>query len=99
MGGSIGCLERNVLETKDSIRTLIKSDIHMCSTPDTLMINGAHQNTRQTLMKTIGRDPDREDGWMDMDVSKISDLQVPIDFKFNLEWKNIECPESNEWRV
>jgi hypothetical protein len=50
-------------------------------------------------MKTIGRDPDREDGWMDMDVSKISDLQVPIDFKFNLEWKNIECPESNEWRV
>jgi hypothetical protein len=44
-------------------------------------------------MKTIGRGPNREDGWMDgwmdMNVSKISDLQVPIHFKFNLEWRKI----------
>jgi hypothetical protein len=64
LGGSIRCLERNFLETKDSIRTLIKSDIHTCSMPDTLMIHGAHRNTHQTLMKTIGRGPNREDGWI-----------------------------------
>lgn len=66
--------------------------------PDTLMIHGAHRNTHQTPMNTIGRGPNREDGWMDMDVSNISDLQVLIHLKFNLDWRKIiECPESNEW--
>jgi hypothetical protein len=40
------------------------------------------------------------DGWMDMDVSKISDLQVPIHLKFNLECRKIQSVQKamNEGR-
>jgi hypothetical protein len=51
-------------------------------------------------MKTMGRGPNREDGWIWIWMfPKLVIIQVPIHLKFNLEWRKIKSVQkAMNWR-